>query len=133
MPPHRILVIGASMSDNMAGNDFESFWVTPALDFPVLSDIGLGEFKPMKALALRAVILKSNRSPGQLIADVFTEGLEQNGETVEVEFTRISALDTDSSKHYAWIKENLLLPSEVPEGEKFEPRYDMIFALDIFI
>ena len=63
-PPHRFLVIGASMSDNMAGTDFESFWISLALDVPILSDIGIGEFKLMKAFALPAVTIKTNESPG---------------------------------------------------------------------
>ena len=131
-PPHRFLVIGASMSDNMAGSDFESFWISLALDFPILSDIGIGEFKPMKAFALPAVIIKSNDSPGELITDVFGEGLTQSGETVEVEFTKISTIDSDSSDHYDWIRKNLLFPNEIPEDQAFESRYDIIFALDLF-
>lgn len=131
-PPHRFLVIGSSMSDNMSGSDFESFWVRLALDVPILSDIGIGEAKPMKAFALPALIVRSNRSPGHLITDVFSDGLTRAGAPVEVEFTKQAAIDADSSVLLSWIEENLPLPAELPPGRDFEPRYDAIFALDLF-
>ncbi len=57
-PPHRFLVIGASMLEKLAGTDLESFWISLALDFPVLSDIGIGETRPMKAFALPTVKIR---------------------------------------------------------------------------
>jgi hypothetical protein len=120
------------MSDNMAGSGFEVFWLRLGLDLPIISDLRIGGFQPSQVLAIPAAIIKTNRSPGQLISEVFAKSLEQAGEKIEIQFKKETAINIDSSYHYSWIRTNLPLPEEIPENQELVPQFDIIFALDLF-
>ena len=111
-PPHKMIVVGASWSDNMEGN-LES--TLPLID----------------------LIIRVNPSPGERIFKRFRQLNRHLIDPVSedhypFDLDTHALLSSASTRHASWIRYRMPQPSSLDSPPNPAPKYDAIFALDLF-